>query len=219
MSNTYSNYKPPKFKLAVGFYQVKLVQNSPNSVLGQSPFWNKQSNSLFYVDIEKPSVLRYDYRTKRTYEAKIENEEIIGFIVGVANSANEFVVGLGNKAVVIEWDGKSPNVKRKRTLFEVASGTEQVLNDGKADKCGRLFTGTLRDLTCDYQPEVANASFYRYTESTGVVSLFNTVYISNGFAFDDINNVLYYIGACQLNIKAFDYNPQNGEISKSIKFY
>ncbi len=203
--------------MAFGFYQVKLVENSPKSVLGQSPFWDKGSNSLYYVDIEKPSVLRYDYYTKRTYEAKIENEEIIGFLVRVANSKNEFVVGLGNKAVIIEWDGESPNIKRKRTLFEVAPGTEQVLNYGKADLYGRLYTGTLRDLTCDYQPEVANASFYRYTKSDGVVSLFNTIYISNGFAFDDTNNVFYYIDACQLNIKAFDYNPLNGEISESIK--
>lgn len=196
---------------------MKLVQNSLNSVLGQSPFWDKRSNSLYYVDIEKPSVLRYDYCTARTYEAKIENEEIIGFMVRVASSHNEFVVGLGNKAVIIEWDGKSPNIKRKRTLFEVASGTEQVLNDGKADRHGRLYTGTLRDLTCDYQPEVANASCYRYTKSEGVVSLFNTVYISNGLAFDDKNNVFYYIGACQLNVKAFDYDPVSGEISESNK--
>lgn len=188
-------------------------------MLAQGPFWDKKSNSVYYVDIERPSVLRYDYYTKRTYEAKIENEEIIGFMVAVADNDREFIVGLGNKAVVIEWDGKTPYVKRKRTLFEVATGTEQVLNDGEVDKFGRLYTGTLRDLTCDHQPDVANASFYRFTKSEGVVTLFSNVYISNGIAFDDINNVLYYIGACQLNVKAFDYNPQNGEISESIKTY
>lgn len=193
---------------------MKLVQNSPNSVLGQSPFWDKQSNSMYYVDIEKPSVLRYDYYSRRTYEAKIENEEIIGFIVRVNNTDSEFIVGLGNKAVIIEWDGKSPSVRRIKTLFEVAPVTDQVLNDGKADRNGRLYAGTLRDLTCDDQPGVANASFYKYTKSEGVVTLFNSVYISNGFTIDYVNNVFYYIGACQLNLQAFDYNPLNGEISE-----
>jgi len=201
------------FTSAFAIYQVKLVKNSPNSVLGQGPFWDRISKSLYYVDIERPSVVRYDYRTNKVYEAKLDGVQLIGFIVSVANSKNQFVAGLDNRAVVIEWDGKSSNVTKIRTLFEVATGTEQVFNEAKADQRNRLFAGTIRDLDCDYKPEVANASLYRYSKEDGVTDLFDNVYISNGLEWDTRKNIFYYIGACELHVKAYHYNPRNGEIS------
>lgn len=199
-----------------GRYQLSLVTSSPNSVLGQSPFWHNQSNSLYYVDINKPAVLRFDYNTNKVYEAVIDGEQFIGFIVKVANSVNEFVVGLSNRAVIIRWNGKSSKVTKVRTVFEVATGTEQIFNDAKADPCGRLFTGTIRDLTCDIELGVANASLYRYSKDDGVADLFDNVFISNSFTWDTKNNIFYFIGACQLNIKAYNYNPQTGEICKAL---
>lgn len=53
-------------------YQVVKLP-SPRTKLGEGPVWDIDTQSLYYVDINTPAVLRYDYGENRTYSAKLGN--------------------------------------------------------------------------------------------------------------------------------------------------
>lgn len=62
----------------------------------------------------------------------------------VEGTADQFVVGLERKFVVVQWDGREGSpAKVVRELGEVDQDVKPAsrLNDGKADPRGRLFGG------------------------------------------------------------------------------
>lgn len=78
---------------------------SPRSYCATRGHWDENSQSLYYVDIEGPdtTLLRFDYAESRTYAAIVDNEPILTFILPVANTNNQFLVGTTNQAIVIQW--------------------------------------------------------------------------------------------------------------------
>lgn len=126
-------------------FQVEIVK-SPKSKLGEGPHWHEETKSLYYVDIYGGSILRYDSKINETFEAKIEGEKIIGFIIPVSNSKNKFAIGLMRRVGIIEWDGKSKQAKLLKIILEVENHVkyENRINDAKVDPYGRLYFGTMR---------------------------------------------------------------------------
>jgi len=191
---------------------------SPISVIGEGPHWDVESQSLYYNDIygHESSVLRYDYRENKTYTATIDGEPVVSFIIPVANTTDQFAVGIGRRVGVIQWDGKSPKAKLVRVVFEVETGPaykDNRFNDAKADPSGRFYGGTMRLEECGDLFASANGSFYKYAPEEGVVKLRENVSVSNGLTWNAKTNKFYYIDTCQIDVKEFDYDPKTGHIS------
>lgn len=114
---------------------------SPNLVLGESPHWDEAHQSLFYNDIygKEASILRYDYAENKVYSATIDGEKVIGFIIPVANTTDEYAVGLGRRVGIVHWDGISSKAKLGPIAFEADESDENRFNDSKADPVGRFY--------------------------------------------------------------------------------
>ncbi|XP_031634980.1 regucalcin-like [Contarinia nasturtii] len=59
--------------------------------------------------------------------------------------------------------------------------------------------------------DIANASFYTFDRDHGVKQLKQNVFISNGLTW--VGNKFYYVDSCVHDVKEFDYNSENGELS------
>lgn len=121
-------------------FEVEAVP-SPKNDLGEGPHWDERTQSLYYVDIygKEGTVLRYDYKENKVYSASIDGEEVVSFIIPVANTAGQYAVGIRKRVGIIEWNGVSPKAKLGPIAFEVNEDDNNRFNDAKADPQGRFY--------------------------------------------------------------------------------
>nr|XP_040226262.2 regucalcin-like isoform X1 [Anopheles coluzzii] len=200
-------------------YQVVKLP-SPRTKLGEGPVWDIDSQSLYYVDINTPAVLRYDYGENRTYSAKLAGANSISFIALVTGQPEHFVVGENNRVTLIRWDGRSEAASHVRVLADLGPSQSHVrFNDGKIDPAGRLYAGTMQLESLGDLFAQKEGQLFRYTNGTMVVQKQN-VSISNGLTWDEPFNPLrmYYIDSAALDVKAFDVDA-NGDLKNETVFY
>uniref|UniRef100_A0A182TG10 Regucalcin n=1 Tax=Anopheles melas TaxID=34690 RepID=A0A182TG10_9DIPT len=200
-------------------YQVVKLPG-PRTKLGEGPVWDIDTQSLYYVDIDTPAVLRYDYRENRTYSAKLAGANSISFLALVAGQPEHFVVGENNRVTLIRWDGRSEAASHVRVLADLGPSQSHVrFNDGKIDPAGRLYAGTMQLESLGDLFAQKEGQLFRYTNGTMVVQKQN-VSISNGLTWDEPFNPLrmYYIDSAALDVKAFDVDV-NGDLKNESVFY
>lgn len=195
------------------------VLPSPKSNIATRPHWDESQQSLYYVDIygEEATILRYDQNENVVYSATIDAEPVVSFILPVANTTDQYAVGIGRRVGIVQWDGKSPKATLKRIAFEVEVGQNGTrFNDAKADPFGRFYGGTMRLEALGDLFEIAAGTFYRYTQDEGAKDLLHNIYISNGLTWNEKEKKFYYIDSCKIDVKEYDYDPISGDICKNV---
>jgi sugar lactone lactonase YvrE len=82
-------------------------------------------------------------------------------------------------------------------------------NDGKADPAGRFWAGTI-------SVEGDNsgvAALYRLDKDLKIKKVVDKAGNSNGLAWDTQKKVMYYIDTPTMEVAAFDYDQESGEVS------
>lgn len=202
--------------------EVKLLLSSPRSYCATRGHWDENSQSLYYVDIEGPdtTLLRYDYAEDKTYAATIVNEPILTFILPVANTNDQFLVGTKNQAIVIQWDGKSANGVFVRTVFEISTDLAYApnrFNGAKADPVGNFVGGT--QFANDCLNHSTTAYLYHYDPMEGLTTIRSNIFISNGLTWNEKTNKFYYIDSCVPEVNEFDYDVETGSLCMDLAFF
>lgn len=196
--------------------KVEQITAVPVSRILEGPHWDLKYQCLYFNDIQRGLIFRYDPATDKCYQASIEGEPDIeiGFIVPVQYKQNQFIIGADNKLYVIEWDGVSKTAKKLSTYVEVEQDVEVTrFNDGKVGPLGQLFAGTIRKDKYGDVTAVRLSSFYRIDKGGAVTKLKSDVCVSNGLAWNQTKNKFYYIDSADGDIKEYDYNPDTGAIT------
>ncbi|CAD0201975.1 unnamed protein product [Chrysodeixis includens] len=178
--------------------------------LGEAPHWDSDENTLYYVDIVNHTIHKYEPDTGKHAKAKLELEP--HFILPVEGKKNHFLVTQGRKVVEIEWSGDKKAPKILRTITEVDhEHPTNLLNDGKADPLGRLFTGTIVHNVDVSSPK--DGSLYRIDPDGTTTKLASDIICSNGLCWDFKGEAFYYIDSFSYAIKRYDYDVETGHIS------
>ncbi|XP_063931072.1 regucalcin-like [Zophobas morio] len=178
----------------------------------ECPSWDDRNNILYYVNIHDGQVYRYDYEQGTVNYITLDGE--VAPVIPSKRDPNLLIVGLGRSVAAVEWDGVSdPSETRILAALAPDFPTSRV-NDGKADKQGRLWIGTMGyegpdGLTPDegilYQVTCDNLD-------SPLVEI-APVNISNGLAWNAANDKFYYIDSPSFLIVEYSYNDETGEIS------
>lgn len=183
--------------------------------VGEAPHWDVKTKSLFFVDIPRAEVCRYDSNRNEIFKAKIKDNQLpVSFIIPIDGRKDEFVVSTGLKVCVIRWNGKSEEASIMETLTQVDHDRpENRCNDAKVDPSGvLLYFGTMGDDT-KYDLSVKRVgSLYRFSEKMGTKFVKGDIGISNGMAWDVKRRKFFYIDSMARDIKQFKYEPVYGEI-------
>ena len=162
---------------------------------GEGPIW--WNDCLFYVDIEKHKVIRFD---------PVTNEETfwdVGQRVGT-------VVPRRNGGLLCAGD-------QGFFFLDPISGTVTPIadpepdkpnnrfNDGKCSPDGAFFAGTI-----SLVKQTGDATLYRLAPDLSVSEAFGPVTNSNGIVWSSDGKIVYYIDTPRREILAFDY--VNGEL-------
>lgn len=194
---------------------------SPLSTIGAKTVWDVDSQSLYYVDINVAAIRRYDYAENKTYSCTIDGVNPIAPVILVQGNPNHYVVGSGNKLLLVNWDGRSEKGTLVKTVYDLGESEKHTrFNEGKVDPKGRLYAGTMQLESLGDIFQSKEGKLYRFDGKTGgeFHMVKDGIGISNGLAWIQCTNKLYYIDTAALDIKEFDV-LENGDLENETVMY
>lgn len=163
------------------------------ATLGEGPVWDARTGTLYWIDILNKRI----YANGNVF---LESDENIGCLSLRKNGGLVFT----KRFSVWTCEPDSSNLTLFHALIDEPANNR--FNDGKCDPRGRFLAGTM-----EMAENAPNGSLYSF-EYKSVTKLLGDVTISNGLAWSPDYKTLYYIDTPSQEVKAFDYDLDNGTI-------
>jgi sugar lactone lactonase YvrE len=159
--------------------------------LGEGPTWVQRDRALWFVDIKKHQVHRFDPTTDERSSWKAPEPvgfvfpaERGGFVAGLASGLYHFDERTGVFDLIARVETDKPNNR---------------LNDGVVDPQGRLWFGTM-----DNNEKAKSGAFYCFAEGRVEHTGLEGIAITNGPAISPDGRILYFVDTLRGTIKAAD---------------
>ena len=168
--------------------------------LGESPLWDPVTERLFWVDINRCLIHRLDPRTGKITDWPCKTEP---GCLGRADNGR-LVAGLRDGFYFF-----SPATGEFERITDPEPGKpENRLNDGKVDRAGRFWAGTMRDP----HPDEPCGALYKLEGKTALQML-DGIRIPNSLCWSPDNQTLYFADTRARVIWKFDFNLASGELT------
>jgi len=175
------------------------------SELAEGPVWHPGENRLYWVNIKAREIHRFNPATGKDEQWKAPAD--VGSL-GLRRRGG-LVVALKTGFFFFDPPKKfTPIVEPKDEL------PDNRFNDGKTDRQGRFWAGTL------YDPDESkpSGSLYRLDTDLTCRPMVDDVYASNGLAFSPDSRTMYYADSRRRTVWAFDFDAAEGAISNRRTF-
>ncbi len=185
---------------------IRCIWNGP-ATLGECPLWDERMQRLFWIDSLDQSIWQADYDGGNLKSWNVG--EIIGSI-GLCTD-QRLVAGLESGFALLNLSGDAVSIERIGDPEPELPDTR--LNDGKIDRQGRFWCGTMNRNFAS-----ANASLYRLDADLTWHRQFSGVTVSNGLAFSLDGRTLYFSDSRVDKSHQFDLDLQTGQLSNQKGF-
>jgi D-xylonolactonase len=172
--------------------------------LGEGPVWDQRDSRLWFTDIKRQKVHRYDPATgdRRSWDAPEQVGFILpaesgGFIAGLQSGLHRFDPESGRFDLLLEVEPDRPTNR---------------LNDGVVDPAGRLWFGTM-----DNGEREKSGAFYGYHRGQLTRTHLTGIAITNGPAVSPDGRTLYWVDTVGGGIYACDV-AEDGSLGPSRDF-
>ena len=183
--------------------------SSDRHKLGEGPYYDQGGNKLYMIDWFDCNVLSYDLGNGNKVTTKNVSAKC-SFIIPYEDDPNRFLISKTtyNESGVWELNWESGETKK---LADVGKTTTH-LNDGKCDRNGRLWTGTIGRTEKEMEFEEGAGSVY--TLRNNVLEERDTgITVSNGLGWTADDTIFYFADTIKNLIYAYDYDLSMGAIS------
>ncbi|XP_050699800.1 regucalcin-like [Eriocheir sinensis] len=197
---------------------VSVEAVTPSVGLGEGPHWSVRDQALYYVDIFAQNVHRFDPATDSHTKLHIEGGPVT-FVV-TTGQTNTFLVSVGRDLCLVTWPDPTQDhvtstaAATTTTLTSVdPEHVQNRFNDGKCDRFGRLWAGTMgpTDVPENIAPYLG--SLYRLGERGEVEKVLGEVSISNGLDWTEDGRTFYFVDTCEYKLEVFDCDPNSGKLA------
>lgn len=182
------------------------------ATLGEGPAWDEKSQTLYWVDILAKRIHAF----KDGRDDFLQMDEFVGCLAprrdgGLVAALHASFVTL-ERGVVRNGIPHTPAGYHPapQLLARVDEPATNRFNDGKCDPAGRLLAGTM-----DMDEKAASGNLYSLEAGKSPRKLLDGIRISNGLAWSPDYRIFYYIDTPTRQVRAFDYDLETGNISKS----
>lgn len=119
---------------------VKITQLSDSLLVGADPFYDEETNSVYFVDGPASTVYRYCVNTNGLYFAKL-GERHVNNIIPIKSTPGKFLITYGDELCIMSWDGmsRSAGMECVRETNPSYPWPENFVNDAKVAPNGALF--------------------------------------------------------------------------------
>ena len=165
--------------------------------LGECPVWSIGERVLYWVDINAPSLNRFDPATGQNDSFSMP--ESIGCFA--LRASGGFVVALRSGI----WTASSSGTLQRKIAAAPYDPTRHRFNDGRCDPQGRLFVGTMNE-----RRDASSGALYRLNTDGTLSEVISGVMISNGLAWSPDGRTMYHADTPTHTVVAYDYDPSSG---------
>ena len=184
--------------------EADCIVNTRDS-LGESPLWDPVTERLFWVDINRRLIHQLDPRTGKITDWPCKTEP---GCLGRADNGR-LVAGLRDGFYFF-----SPATGEFERITDPEPGKpENRVNDGKVDRAGRFWAGTMRDPN----PDEPCGALYKLEGQTALQML-DGIRIPNSLCWSPDNQTLYFSDTRARVIWGFDFNLASGELTNRRLF-
>lgn len=173
--------------------------------LGECPVWSAAEQVLYWVDINAPSLNRFDPVTGRN--TPMPMPESIGCFA--LRRDGGFVVALRGGFWLAQPDG----TLTRKVADAPYEQSHHRFNDGRCDASGRLLAGTMNE-----KRDANTAALYRLDPDFTLTRVLAGMTISNGLAFSPDGRTMYHADTPTQIIHGFDYDQASGTPSNQRVF-
>ena len=177
--------------------------------LGECPVWSPEENALYWIDIYAGRLNRFDPATRKNRHWTLP-EPIGSFalsddgsvLVALKSGLWRFDLATGQRVVLAQPETRLRNNR---------------LNDGRCDRQGRFWVGSMEDPVDAAMPK---GSLYRFTADRQCTRMVGDLFVANGLAFSPDGRVLYHSDSFRTvrRIWAWDFDTDDGVISNRRLF-
>lgn len=172
---------------------------SPRALVGEGPVWDDRREVLWWIDVKEPRLFRYDPATGEN--RSLAMPERIGC---VALRENGGLIG----ALMSGFKWLDPDSGAISPIADPEPDRPgNRFNDGKCDRRGRLFAGTM-----DNEEVECTGTLYRLDPDLSVHPMCTEVHLSNGLGWSPDDRTMYYTDSLRRVIWAFEYDIDSGTL-------
>ena len=176
-----------------------------NALLGEGPLWDPQERVLYWVDIKGREIHRFDPasgRDERWTAAEPVGSLAVraggGLVVALRSGFHFFDPATGRTTPIV-----NPEPER----------TENRFNDGKTDRQGRFWAGSMHD------PETKpTGSLYRLDGDLSCRRLIEGLVCPNALCWSPDSRTMYHADTGYRTVWAWDFDPERGDIANRRMF-
>ena len=183
---------------------VRVAANTQD-VLGEVPVWDADKELLWWTDVFRPAIHRLDAASGEV-ESWTPPDKVHSF----ALRENGGMVIAGRKGFAF-YDPEAGTYELLHDPREDSEGT--LLNDGRADRQGRFWAGTMDKLL-----KRPSGQLFRLDADRTSHMAADGITLPNGVAFSPDGGTLYYADSLLKNIFAFDLDGETGVLSNKRIF-
>jgi sugar lactone lactonase YvrE len=178
------------------------------ATLGEGPVWDDRLKRLLWVDIAAGLVHRLDPATGQS--SSLDVGQPVGSVALAADGGLVAAVRDGFALFAPGTGTISQLLPVERSL------PANRMNDGKCDRRGRFWAGTM---AVDHSPRAG--TLYRL-EKTGsdytVEPMLSGITVANGLDWSPDNRLMYYIDSATQRIDLFDFDEERGSLANRRAF-
>lgn len=172
-------------------------------VTGEGPLWHPQEECLYWVDIPKGRLFRYDPSRGHHEEVFSGAGQIGGFTF---QDDGAILLFMERGAIKLLREGKLETI-----IDEIPDERETRFNDVFADPEGRVYCGTM-------PTKDRLGRLYRLDPDRTLTLLLEGISCSNGMGLTPDRKQLYYTDSMVKKIYLFDYDQATGALSNQRIF-
>jgi sugar lactone lactonase YvrE len=175
------------------------------AVLGEGAVWDPAEQRLYWVDIKGQAVHRFDPATGHDERWPVAEpvgclalRERGGLVLALRTGFHFFDPATGRVTPIL-----NPEPER----------TENRFNDGKTDRQGRFWAGSMHD------PEThPTGSLYRLDPDLSCHRLVDGLVCPNALCWSPDSRTMYHADSCLRTVWAYDFDPDAGAIANRRVF-
>ncbi len=181
------------------------VAANTEDVLGEVPVWDADAQCLWWTDVFRPAIHRLDAASGEV-ESWTPPDKVHSF----ALREKDGLVIAGRKGFALYH----PETGAHKPLVDPRGGDEDtLLNDGRADRQGRFWAGTM-----DKMLKAPTGRLFRLDADGSSHAEADNITLSNGVAFSPDGGTLYFADSLLKTIFAYDLDAESGALANKRVF-
>ncbi len=170
-------------------------------ILGESPMWHKERNSIWWVDIEVGKFFECELGTKKINSWQVPQR--LSLLAQSIKNNNTLLLAVADGLLKFSIDKN----EFERILFLEETLLINRTNDGGCDANGRLWLGTM-DINC----AAGAGKLYCIENDLQVKEKIRPTDISNGLCWSLEQDRFYYIDSATYKVQSYFFNINTAEI-------